>query len=152
MRRQFAYALVLSLSVTVMTLPADEPLELNVPHGLQTKYVRTPKDNPLTKGKVELGKQLYFDTRLSRDNTISCASCHDPQLGWSNGERFATGVDGQVGGRSAPTIINSAYLNAGSPRFTKVLGLFEPNLIALFRSPISCCLLPLTFQISARVR
>ena len=99
---------------------ADEPLELEVPHGLVERNVRIPKDNPLTKGKVELGKMLYFDARLSRDNTISCASCHDPKQGWSNGERFATGVDGQVGGRSAPTIINAAYLNAGSPRFSKV--------------------------------
>ena len=40
---------------------------------------------------------------------MSCASCHDPAKGWSNGERFATGVDGQKGGRSAPTIINAAY-------------------------------------------
>jgi cytochrome c peroxidase len=56
-----------------------------------------------------LGKQLYFDPRLSGDDTVSCASCHDPTKGWSNGERFATGVRGQKGGRSAPTIINSGY-------------------------------------------
>ena len=99
---------------------ADEPFELDVPHGLVARNVRIPKDNPLTQGKVELGKLLYFDPRLSRDNTISCASCHDPKQGWSNGERFATGVDGQVGGRSAPTIVNAGYLNAGSARFTKV--------------------------------
>ena len=68
-----------------------------------------PADNPLTADKIELGKQLYFDKRLSRDDTISCASCHDPKKGWSNGSQFATGVRGQKGGRSAPTIINSAY-------------------------------------------
>ncbi len=79
----------------------------DVPLGL--KPVRHPKDNQPTPAKIELGKQLYFDARLSSDNTVSCASCHDPKLGWSNGERFATGVDGQVGGRSAPSIINSAY-------------------------------------------
>ena len=99
---------------------ADEPLQLDVPHGLVAKNVRIPKDNPLTQAKVELGKQLFFDTRLSEDSSISCASCHDPKQGWSNGDRFATGVGGQVGGRSAPTIINAAYLNAGSPRFAKV--------------------------------
>ena len=99
---------------------ADEPFELNVPQGLDAKYVRIPKDNPLTKGKVELGKQLFFDARLSEDSTISCASCHDPKHGWSNADRFATGVGGQVGGRSAPTIVNSAYMNAGSPRFGTV--------------------------------
>ncbi|MDX1944175.1 MAG: cytochrome c peroxidase [Pirellulaceae bacterium] len=78
-----------------------------VPAGL--KPLAVPADNPLTAEKVELGKQLYFDKRLSRDDTVSCASCHDPKQGWSNGSAFATGVRGQVGGRSAPTIINSAY-------------------------------------------
>lgn len=78
-----------------------------VPKGL--KPLQVPADNPITAAKVNLGKQLYFDKRLSRDNTVSCATCHDPAKGWSNGEAFATGVRGQVGGRSAPTIINSAY-------------------------------------------
>lgn len=68
-----------------------------------------PADNPHLEEKVELGKQLYFDKRLSKDDTISCASCHDPDKGWSNGEAFATGVRGQVGGRSSPSIVNSAY-------------------------------------------
>jgi cytochrome c peroxidase len=78
-----------------------------VPKGLPP--VVNPKDNPLTPAKVALGKQLYFDGRLSRDNKVSCASCHDPAKGYSNAARFATGVEGKVGGRSAPTIINSAY-------------------------------------------
>ena len=78
-----------------------------VPLGL--KPVPVPADNPLTPEKVELGKQLYFDPRLSCDDTVSCASCHDPKKGWSNGTPFATGVRSQVGGRSAPTIINAAY-------------------------------------------
>lgn len=85
----------------------NEPFELKPPLGLSK--MRIPSDNPLTQEKIELGKQLYFDTRLSRDNTVSCASCHDPEKGWSNGERFATGIGGQVGGRSAPTIINAGY-------------------------------------------
>jgi cytochrome c peroxidase len=68
-----------------------------------------PKDNRLSPEKVELGKLLYFDPRLSEDHSISCASCHDPAKGWSNGERFASGVRGQKGGRSAPTILNSGY-------------------------------------------
>jgi cytochrome c peroxidase len=71
--------------------------------------VPTRSDNPLTAEKVELGKQLYFDPRLSADNTVSCASCHDPKKGWSNDAAVATGIGGQKGGRSAPTIINSGY-------------------------------------------
>ncbi len=71
--------------------------------------VEHPKDNPPTPEKIALGKQLYFDPRLSADDTISCASCHDPAKGWSNGEQFATGVGNLKGGRNSPTVINSAY-------------------------------------------
>jgi len=84
---------------------ADELPKL--PLGL--KPVPVPTDNPQTPEKVALGKQLYFDPRLSCDDTTSCASCHDPKKGWSNSANFATGVRGQKGGRSAPTIINAAY-------------------------------------------
>jgi cytochrome c peroxidase len=80
-----------------------------IPAGL--KPLNIPADNPLTPEKIELGKQLYFDPRLSCDETVSCASCHDPKKGWSNGEAVATGVRSQKGGRSAPTIINSAYFD-----------------------------------------
>jgi cytochrome c peroxidase len=79
---------------------ADLPHEFAVVH---------PDDNPTSPEKVALGKQLYFDPRLSEDKTISCASCHDPAKGYSNGEQFASGVRKQLGGRNAPTIINSAY-------------------------------------------
>ena len=68
-----------------------------------------PEDNPSTEGKIALGRMLYFDKRLSADNSVSCASCHDPKMGWSNNDATAVGVGGKRGGRSAPTIINSAY-------------------------------------------
>lgn len=68
-----------------------------------------PKDNPSTPEKIALGKQLFFDPRLSSDNKVSCATCHDPAKGFSNGEQFATGIEGKKGGRNSPTIINSAY-------------------------------------------
>ena len=81
--------------------------EAKVPLGL--KPVPVPADNPQTAAKVELGKQLFFDPRMSGDNTVSCATCHDPKQGWSNGAPIATGIRSQKGGRSAPTIINAAY-------------------------------------------
>ena len=59
---------------------------------------------------INLGRQLFFDRRLSADNSLSCASCHDPQKGWSNGERFATGIGGQIVRRNVPTVVNSVYL------------------------------------------
>jgi cytochrome c peroxidase len=81
--------------------------QTSVPAGLPALPV--PKDNEMTDAKVSLGKQLYFDPRLSADNTVSCASCHHPDKGWSNGEATAAGVGGKRGGRSAPTVINTAY-------------------------------------------
>ena len=96
-----------SLIAIPSVVDANEKGIIELPLGLDA--FKVPADNPLTKAKIELGKQLYFDKRLSSDNTGSCASCHDPNKGWSNDAAFATGVDGQMGGRSAPTIINSAY-------------------------------------------
>jgi cytochrome c peroxidase len=107
MRRFLSSALLLAALATSGSLRAGEIDPAKPPLGL--KPVPVPADNPLTPEKIELGKQLYFDPRLSRDNTVSCATCHDPEKGWSNGDAFATGVRGQVGGRSAPTIVNAAY-------------------------------------------
>ena len=67
-----------------------------------------PKDNLPTDDKITLGKQLFFDGRLSADNKVACATCHDPAKGFSNGEQFATGVEGKKGGRNSPTVINAA--------------------------------------------
>jgi cytochrome c peroxidase len=63
----------------------------------------------LTLEKVSLGKQLYFDKRLSRDNTVSCATCHNPRLGFTDGQPVSTGIQVQKGGHSAPTAINRLF-------------------------------------------
>jgi cytochrome c peroxidase len=89
----------------------DEPLTVAVPSGftpLVTK-VNVPVSNPLTKGKYELGRQLYFDPRVSLDGTVSCATCHNPAKGWTDHMRVSVGIDGQTGGRSAPTVLNTVY-------------------------------------------
>ena len=76
---------------TDVQAPADTPAELPViPVGLDK--VDIPEDNPMTADKVALGKLLYFDTRLSKDNTISCATCHDPQKGWAERTATSTGI------------------------------------------------------------
>lgn len=106
MRRLFM-TLLLPAMLLCGSLEAAEKYQLDIPLGL--KPMKIPADNPLTVEKVELGKQLFFDPRLSIDKTVSCATCHDPKHGWSNAERFATGVRAQIGGRSSPTIINSGY-------------------------------------------
>ena len=68
-----------------------------------------PRDNPYSAAKVELGRTLYFDRRLSTDETVSCASCHEPELAFTDGTAVSTGIKSQKGGRSAPTVINRAY-------------------------------------------
>ena len=87
----------------------DEPYVPVVPAGLPAITGYIPAANPLTKGKVELGKQLYFDARISLDGTVSCATCHNPARGWTDGLKTSTGIDGQVGGRNAPTVLNTVY-------------------------------------------
>ena len=102
---------VLSVFVLYCCLAAvvfsDQPYPLEIPHGLPA--IQIPDENQLTVGKVELGKQLFFDPRLSRDNSISCASCHQSSKGWSNGAAVGTGIDGQKGTRSVLSPVNSAY-------------------------------------------
>src|SRR5262249_54857635 len=68
-----------------------------------------PKDNPYSPEKAELGKLLYYDKRLSADNSVACATCHSPKFGYTDGGAVSTGIRGQKGGRSAPTVINRAY-------------------------------------------
>ena len=87
----------------------DEPYEIAVPAGLPPVASVIPASNPMTKGKVELGKQLYFEPRVSKDGTVSCASCHDPAKGWTDNHKTSTGIKGQVGGRNAPTVLNTVY-------------------------------------------
>ena len=68
-----------------------------------------PANNPTTEEKVELGKMLYHDPRLSSTGTVSCASCHNTQLGGEDNRPNSMGVNGQTGGRSAPTVWNAAF-------------------------------------------
>jgi cytochrome c peroxidase len=60
--------------------------------------------------KVELGKQLYFDTRLSKNNSVSCAFCHNPGTGFADARQFSIGAFGTAGGRQAPTVYNTGFI------------------------------------------
>jgi len=64
--------------------------------------------NPLTDAKVDLGRMLYYDTRLSKNRTVSCNSCHDLASFGDDGLATSKGIDAQLGGRSAPTVYNAA--------------------------------------------
>jgi len=70
-----------------------------------------PADNPTTPAKVELGKQLYFDQRLSVNGTVSCNSCHSVMANGTDNRPVSVGVFDKRGGRSAPTVWNAAFLS-----------------------------------------
>lgn len=80
--------------------------------GLEDPNAYVPADNPLTAEKVELGRILFFDKRLSKNNTIACASCHIAEKGFTDGMPVSTGINGLKGGRSAPAAINRVYSKA----------------------------------------
>lgn len=89
----------------------DEPMTVPVPLGLPAliENVQVPGYNPMTRGRVELGKMLYFDPRVSKDGTVSCATCHNPEKGWTDRLPHSIGIKGQVGSRNAPTVLNTVY-------------------------------------------
>jgi cytochrome c peroxidase len=72
--------------------------------------VPQPDDNPVTEEKIALGRKLFYDRRLSLNDTFSCGMCHIPEQGFSNNElATAVGIEGRTVRRNAPTIYNSAY-------------------------------------------
>ncbi len=68
-----------------------------------------PLDNPSSEAKYNLGKKLFFDTVLSGDNSMSCSSCHQPELGWTDGKRKALGFKQRELDRNTPTILNTGF-------------------------------------------
>jgi cytochrome c peroxidase len=87
-------------------MPKAPPLA-KTPAGLTE--IKTPQDNPLTAEKVHLGKQLFFDKRLSKDGSASCETCHVPEKGWTDGLKLSTKVGGGVNTRHSPTLWNVGY-------------------------------------------
>ena len=76
---------------------------------LLPEQVPSPADNRPTRSRIELGRMLFFDPRLSSDGNLSCAGCHSPMFGWSDGQSTARGTKSKVLGRASPTIVNSGY-------------------------------------------
>src|SRR5438034_7771495 len=68
------------------------PYTVNFPLGLAAESTVIPPDNPLTEEKIKLGKRLFFEKKLSTDQSISCASCHVPERGFSDPRQFSIGV------------------------------------------------------------
>ena len=96
----------------IATWLADESnhqtLEITLPKGIAgaAAQIQGVEENPMTRAKIELGRQLYFDARLSADSNVSCASCHDPDEGFSRETRFGIGINAQEGNRNSPVAYN----------------------------------------------
>jgi cytochrome c peroxidase len=105
-RARAVIALALPLVLAAAVWAAD-----TWPKGLPRDLweILVPETNPVTPEKVALGRQLYFDKRLSKDGTVSCATCHDPTKGFSDGKKLSEGVGGQKGTRNAPTVLNAIF-------------------------------------------
>jgi cytochrome c peroxidase len=81
--------------------PANPPLGL--------PPIPVPEDNPITEAKAELGEQLFKEKRFSADGSIACASCHKPELAFTDGRVIAEGIKGRIGTRHTPTVVNAVY-------------------------------------------
>jgi cytochrome c peroxidase len=93
----------------IPAVPIGKPVTISAPLGLPA--VPTPGDNPPTAETIALGRRLYYDTGLSVDNTVSCATCHDPRYGFADPKPVSVGVNKKTGTRNSPTVFNSAYLS-----------------------------------------
>src|SRR5437016_6480059 len=95
-------------------IPETDPLaqpkslqQVGVPVAMTRGVI--PADNPQTPEKISLGQRLFFDRRLSADGTVSCSTCHDPALAFTDRKPTSIGVKGRVGQRNAPTVLNALY-------------------------------------------
>ena len=91
------------------------PANTGVPPGIDPvawESIYIPADNQLTPDRIALGRKLYFDTRLSSDGTVSCATCHDVSRGFTDHRNVSEGVGDHLGRRSAPTTLNAALFQS----------------------------------------
>ena len=107
MRLLLTLLFVLFLSNSVYA--EGEKHGIKFPLGLDPDAFSVPEDNPVTPEKIELGRMLYFDKRMSSDKTVSCATFHDPHLGFTDQKPVSEGFNQLTGDRNAPSVINSSF-------------------------------------------
>jgi cytochrome c peroxidase len=90
--------------------PIGSAIEITAPLGLPA--VPIPSGSPETAETIALGRELFYERKLSKDNTLSCASCHNPLVYFTDGRKHSTGVGGKIGIRNAPSVLNAAYVPA----------------------------------------
>ncbi len=108
-RISLSQALLLLMSTMVVSVLVCSAFARESDPWLRPAAAPAPEDNLPTAARIRLGEMLFWDPRLSRKGSMSCASCHNPALGWSDGLPTAVGFDMQKLGRATPTIINTAF-------------------------------------------
>ena len=106
----FALVLLASARERKKLMPIGKPVEIKAPLGLPP--VPIPADNPPTVETIALGRRLFYDPVLSVDNTVSCATCHQPKFGFADPKRVSEGVGKKTGTRNSPPVLNAAYFKA----------------------------------------
>ena len=122
--------IVASFAASVLAAQANETYAWNLPKGVPKPYV--PPDNPMTAAKVELGRYLFYDKRMSVNGKSSCATCHKQELAFTDGRAVSVGTTGESHSRSSMSLVNVAYAAAltwSNPRLTK---LEEQALVPMF--------------------
>ena len=102
--------LLLGLLFFTLTSTGEKVKLIETPLGFPN--INVPNDNPITKAKIDLGKKLFFEKLLSRDSSISCASCHNPSYAFTDGLQKARGIKNREVTRNTPTLTNIAYNNS----------------------------------------
>src|SRR5262245_5754254 len=124
MLRRLLLTLSAGCLMTMVAVSAQSPVGAyawNLPTGFPTP--RVPADNPMSEAKVQLGRYLFYDTRLSGNGTQSCASCHKQELAFTDGKAHAIGSTGESNPRSSMSLVNIAYasvLTWADPKLTQL--------------------------------
>lgn len=112
-----------------LTLRCGQTQDLNA-----SVLVPAPSDNPQNAEKIALGRKLFFDTRLSLDGTVSCATCHDPRKAFTDNLVKSKGINGQLSERNAPSILNAAFLKTAM--FDAHLQTLELQVLVPIQEPV----------------
>src|SRR5271165_7432732 len=102
-----AALIVATLSITAFAAQPDSDWSWNLPKGFPIPPV--PSDNPMSAAKVELGRYLFYDTRMSVNGKASCATCHKQEFAFTDGRAVGVGATGESHSRGAMSLVNVAY-------------------------------------------
>lgn len=102
---------LIALAIGLEKVLIDDTYILTIPKGFPEPYI--PEDNKLTQSRVTLGKRLFFDVRLSRNNSLACVSCHNPKFAFTDGSPLSIGNKGALLTRNAPTLTNIVFQDSG---------------------------------------